>query len=152
MEWRLAAEQSARLQANGSLWHDLRHRARDFVKLPAVPALEKLVHAMMDAMPAARPMSGRLLEQPEITAGVPKSDAVRIRFARNLSLMFAASPAGGACGHPIASAFDAGRLSARRARLRAQALLAAARPRQYRSSLAAPEGGRPAPMCPPPAQ
>eukprot|EP01050_Picozoa_sp_SAG11_P026568 SAG11_NODE_6410_length_1319_cov_1.680328_1_plen_107_part_00 len=43
------------LPPNGRLWHDLRKRAAELARIEKHPALQRLVHAMMDgAHPAAR--------------------------------------------------------------------------------------------------
>ena len=61
----MAFELAARVELpqNGEMWQELRQHPKAVVHIPAVPALEQLIHRMMDWQPAARPSAADILTQ-----------------------------------------------------------------------------------------
>ena len=109
------------LPANGSLWHDLRQRCRDFVQL-APPCgtqpvdLERLTHQMMDPAPDQRPTAANLLAVWQVAAIVGNT-SVRTGFSEALAASTSNRPAsalgaaraGGGGGRASPLAFELGR-------------------------------------------
>lgn len=84
---------------------------RDYVKIPAEPELEAMIHLMMDPNPAARPTATWLLAHPKVSE-IATNDSVRPRFGRKLALSFdqpSAVAATSASGRASPLAFEFGR-------------------------------------------